>query len=143
MHFQLTDQTQSVISLSEGVFTWRVRAQNDLANTLYTSNNLVIDLTPPNTPVLTSPEDDTVIEEENLDFTWTRNDVGGSTEIDSIYIYSDKENANLILKDIAEGKKYSLDAETAIYYWGVKAFDKAGNESSLSEVFKIDYTKSE
>ena len=143
VHFQLTDQTQSVLSLGEGKFTWRVRAQNDLANTLYTSNTLIIDLTPPNTPVLTSPEDNTIIEEEMLDFEWTRNEVIGSSETDSIYIYSDMENANLVLKDIASDKKYSLEAETSTYYWAVKAFDKAGNESSISEIFKVDYTKTE
>ncbi len=143
VHFQIMTQTYSVLTLPEGTYVWKVRAQNDLANTLYSTSNLIIDLTPPKTPVLVSPENNAIIENNELVFSWTRDDISGSPEFDSIYIYQDLQKQNLLFKDIAEGKTYTYKAETGVYYWGVKAFDKAGNESPESSIFKVNYTKSQ
>lgn len=131
-------QTSYAYTFGEGTFTWKVRAQNDTESTLYSERKLLVDLTPPNKPSLAAPADASSQAETDVDFSWTRENIAGSAETDSIYIYTDDQLNNLFKKAQGTDKSYSgtLDAG-ATYYWLVKAFDKAGNKSDDSGVYSI------
>ncbi|MNY78328.1 hypothetical protein D3C86_2185280 [compost metagenome] len=71
-----------------------------------------------------------------MSFEWTRGEIAGSTEKDSIYIYKDNALTTLHLKN--EGvSPFSASLDLGTYYWFVKAFDEAGNVSDKSIVFSF------
>ncbi|WP_411031574.1 hypothetical protein [Spongiimicrobium sp. 3-5] len=130
-------------TLLNGNYEWRVKGQNGGIETAFNTNSFTvngdenIDLTPPNTPVLIAPSDGATQDETNVSFSWTREDVSGSTEIDSIYIYTDVDLQNLEAKGLGANKSYEADLTTNTYFWLVQAFDAAGNKSADSEVFRL------
>ncbi|MGJ8734630.1 MAG: hypothetical protein ACSHW4_15850, partial [Cellulophaga sp.] len=96
-----------------------------------------LDITPPEKPSLSSPVDNDNLTNTSVNFKWTRENVSGTTEIDSIYIYADQELKTIKRKDIGANKGYNATLEEGIYYWNVKAYDDAGNKSDVSSTFSF------
>lgn len=130
-------------TLLNGNYEWRVKGLNGGIETPFTTNGFTvngdenIDLTPPNTPALIAPSDGFAQDETNISFTWTREDISGSAERDSIYIYTDDTLQNLETKGLGANKSYDATLNTNTYYWVVQAFDAAGNKSADSNVFSL------
>lgn len=122
------------ITFSETTSTWQVRGENGTENTLYSMRELLVDLTNPNTPMLTAPADGTTLTSGDVTFEWTRDPVAGSMELDSLYLYRDAGLTDLVLKDnVVSPFTTSLTNDT--YFWRMQAFDTAGNQSNTSSVF--------
>lgn len=123
----------------DGDFTWSVRGQSDTQNTVFTSRKIKIDTENPNTPLLTSPDDnETIAVTTAVNFKWTRTDVEGAEELDSLYIYTDSTLETIVFKDKATDKEYTKsDLTVGDYYWIVNAFDAAGNISTVSTTHKL------
>lgn len=123
-------------AFGEGDFTWRVRAEKDGQFTLYSSRNILVDTTAPNIPTLLTPTDGFISTSESVDFTWSREPIGGSTELDSLYIYRDMQLTDLVEKaQVTDG--FTTILENNIYYWTMQAFDGAGNVSGPSSTFSF------
>jgi hypothetical protein len=129
--------------LSNGNYQWRVRAENASFETPYTTASFVvngdedIDLLAPNTPVLLSPANNSSQDETDVGFSWSREDIPGTAESDSIYIYTDQALQTLESKDRGANKAYNTNLGANTYYWRVRAFDTAGNLSDFSETFEL------
>lgn len=147
---QITDNENAVIldetlettsytySFPEGNSTFKVRASNGSVYTLYTSRIILVDQTQPNTPILTSPANNSSLMENEIPFSWTRTTVPGSIEFDSIYVYTNSGMTNLFLKERADTNPKTINIEnTGTYFWKMKAFDQAGNQSGESSVFSF------
>ncbi|MCX2680342.1 hypothetical protein OOZ15_10355 [Galbibacter sp. EGI 63066] len=134
-----TAENSIELTLQEGVFTWQVRAKNeDGINTLYNSRKITVDLTKPNTPALETPADEaTEASGTEITFTWSREDIPGSAEKDSIYIYNDETQSDLNEKGLGSEKSFNTTLEAGNYYWKVRSFDAAGNVSDDSNVFEL------
>jgi hypothetical protein len=136
----ITNQTVTASSLNysflEGDYSWRVRAINDDAQTLYTSRKILIDATKPNTPVLSTPLDKSTTTVNEIIFKWNRVSLVGSTEKDSIYVYTDSGLSTLQLKSEVS-TSFTKNLESGTYYWFMKSFDGAGNTSDKSSVFSF------
>ncbi|WP_140487087.1 hypothetical protein [Flavobacterium sp. GSA192] len=134
------DQTLTATSYSytfaEGSYSWRVRAINGEKQTLYTSRNILVDKTAPNTPTLVSPVNASTASNTTVSFQWNRTAIAGSVEKDSIYIYTNSALTALQLKAEATSP-YSSTLTTGTYYWYTKAFDAAGNTSAKSSTFSF------
>lgn len=130
-------ETTIDVTFTEGSFTWQVRAQNETENTLYSSRNITVDSTVPNTPSLSLPTDNATESTGTINFTWTREVIVGSEELDSIYIYTDETLETLFLKETGAANSFSTDLNANTYYWNVKAFDEAGNTSDASTTFNL------
>lgn len=130
-------------SLFNGSYEWRVKAFNSGFETLYSSNSFQVngdedlDLTPPNTPQLLSPDNGSDSSNTEVEFTWNREDVSGTTERDSIFIYSDESLQDLDTKALGANKAYMGTLTAGTYYWFVQAYDAAGNESEASTTFNF------
>ena len=126
-------------NFTDGSYTWKVRGETATKNTVFSSRKITIDTTAPNVPTLDVPTDETTIDAgSTIDFKWTRSDIAGTEEIDSLYIYSDIDLEILTFKDKSTTKELSKDDLAAgDYYWVVKAFDAAGNTSALSTTNKL------
>lgn len=120
----------------EGSYSWRVRATNGEKQTLYTSRTILVDKTAPNTPTLVSPLNASTTSNTSISFQWNRTAIAGSTEKDSVYIYT---NSSLTtLKQKAESSNpYTATLTAGTYYWIVQAFDAAGNTSAKSSTFSF------
>jgi hypothetical protein len=120
-------------TLDEGIYRWRVRAENDKTNTDYVERALTIDLTAPLAPILLGPPIDS-LSYLPISLRWTA-DINNS-ERDTLYIYRDSTANQLILKQVTLNTNYSFkDSTTNLYYWRVRTVDKAGNNSVYSPIW--------
>ena len=134
---EISNSNQKDITFNEGSFVWRVRAQNATANTQYSQRTILVDTTVPNTPTLQTPADATTVPAGSITFTWERVLIDGSEELDSLYIYNDAALTNLFSKEEVMNNTYSIDLAANTYYWRMKSFDRAGNESDFSSTFSL------
>lgn len=134
----IVTETEYSYDFSEGDFTWQVRPQNDFQNGKYVNRKITVDTEKPNVPENLFPKNNHIQSESSIDFSWGRIDVAGTPEVDSIYVFSDVNLTTLIFKGLGVNKSYNKEGvEKNTYYWFVKAFDKANNESEKSSVFQI------
>jgi hypothetical protein len=125
------------VSLSEKVYSWGVRAENDLSKTLYSSRTFLVDVTSPLTPILSSPLDSAITSTSNIAFSWSSISNGGAPEFDSIYIAADTALNNTVVKAESVSSVFTQTLSPGDYYWAVKRYDKAGNYSWTSELRKL------
>jgi hypothetical protein len=130
-----TSNTSTSYNFTDGSYTWQVRAQNSSENSSFSTRNILIDTTLPNTPVLESPADDSTTSNTSIGFKWNRSDIVGSVEADSIYVYTDAALTTLNFKEKGTAKAFTKTMSAGIYYWVVKGFDEAGNKSTQSNTF--------
>jgi len=129
--------TSMQLTFPEGVTTWQVRAENNTQNTLYSTRTLTVDSMNPQKPVATAPINEAALTTTTVSFTWTREAVEGTAELDSIYIYQNEQLTQLVTKNqVTSPSEIALDAGNT-YYWFVKGFDEADNQSEASEVFSF------
>jgi hypothetical protein len=85
------------------------------------------------------PADSTAISlNTSLEFKWNRTDITGAPELDSIYFYAEVDLQNLKHKNKGTLKEYTKsDFSSGDYYWFVKSFDTARNESLRSNTRKL------
>ncbi|HEX8562251.1 MAG TPA: hypothetical protein VF676_04645 [Flavobacterium sp.] len=133
---QHTSDTNYSFTFPEGVSNWRVRASNDTESTLFTSRSILVDMTNPTTATLASPLNASTVTSPSVVFEWTRAIGSGSSEKDSIYVFTDSEETTLHSKDQALSP-YSKTLSTGTYYWKVKSFDAAGNVGEESNTFSF------
>lgn len=131
------------MSLFNGNYEWRVKAFNSDFETGYSSSAFQVngdddlDLVPPNTPQLIAPANGTSQTNTTVNFSWSRTDVPGTAERDSIFIFSDENLENLTTKALGANKTYSGTVAAGEYFWFVRAYDAAGNESDASNTFSF------
>lgn len=129
--------------LLNGTYAWRVRAQNSDYETGYSVSSFQVDgddeldVIPPNTPQLAAPANGASLSQSSVSFSWTREDITGTTERDSIYIFSDESLTNLTTKALGANKTYTTSLAAGTFYWYVRAFDAAGNQSDPSSTFNF------
>lgn len=122
------------VTFPEGSLQWQVRAEKNMEFTLYSARNILVDMTAPNVPILTEPEDGEILTEPSVSFDWTRTLIAGSVESDSIYVYRDPDLTDLVLKDVVTAPFETTLESNETYYWYMEAFDEAGNMSGESGV---------
>lgn len=137
----VANQTLATTSYShtftEGNFTWKVRASNGTDYTLYSSRTILIDTTLPNVPTLTAPTNASTTSSSNISFNWNRTPISGSQEFDSLYVYSNVALTNLVLKKRVTNPHSETILDNGTYYWRMKSFDEAGNDSAVSSTFSF------
>ncbi|GET24702.1 hypothetical protein [Prolixibacter sp. NT017] len=129
------DGTSYEGTLSEGTFFWGVQAQNQTSETSYTIQSMVIDQTPPNVPVLTSPENNATVASTSVQFAWNSSDSGSGIAQDTVKVYSDKNLSTLVDAVASSDQQAQITlADRTTYYWTVLSVDKAGNVGARASV---------
>ena len=133
---QITETTWTY-DFTEGIYTWKVRADNGTTTTNYASRLITIDVAAPVISALETPVNNATLSENEVTFTWKKDLTKTvSAETDSLYIYKDVSMNQLEHKNkSASGYKHTLD--NGVYYWTVKSFDAAGNVSAAITPFKF------
>ncbi|ALM08808.1 hypothetical protein SB49_14140 [Sediminicola sp. YIK13] len=135
-------RTSIEVELTNGRYQWRIKAINGGYETVYNTNSFEVqgdentDSVAPNTPMLIAPSDGSSQDETAVTFSWSREDIAGTTERDSIYIYTDMDLQTLETKGMGANKTYTVNLTSNTYYWVVKVFDDT-NESESSTVFEF------
>ncbi len=111
------------------VFTSRIKGKF-----LYPSDN-----TPPSTPVLISPSNDSVINSYNVTFIWHPSGDAGSGIRNYVIEYANNVNFyNSIIRETQDTSyTETITLADTMYYWHVKAVDNAGNESIWSDIWRF------
>ncbi|SFC35881.1 hypothetical protein SAMN04487891_109161 [Flagellimonas taeanensis] len=129
--------------LVNGNYAWRVKALNSDYETVFAVSSFQVDgdeeldITPPNIPQLATPANGASLTQYSVSFSWTRQDISGTAERDSIYIFSDESLTNLTTKALGANKTYTTSLASGTFYWYVRAFDAAGNKSDASSTFNF------
>jgi hypothetical protein len=125
------------VDLSEGTYVWGIQAINSFSASNFTTNSFMIDTTKPATPVLINPTNNQQIPNASINFSWSISTDNGSPIFDSIYIAGDSLFNNIIVKEQGNNMSYTDSLGLGTFYWRVKAFDRAGNESNYSSYNKL------
>jgi hypothetical protein len=132
-----TAQTNFQMEMAEGEFIWRVRAENEFNTTFYSERNIFIDTEKPNTPQLLNPVDNLELSTTAVAFQWFREEINGSDEVDSLFIFKDIELNQLVEKDQVTTSHSTILERGETYYWLMKSYDAAGNIGDQSSVFSF------
>ena len=139
--FQAVQEEDSLrmVNLEEGAYVWKVRAQNDLTNSVFSKRSLFIDTTSPNLPNLLEPDSNAVISDYRIDFKWNRAGLNNGAEImDSLYISQNSSFSSLYRAFRTKDNLVVVDSlPLGSYFWRVKSFDAAGNESTFTASRKL------
>ncbi len=127
--------TNTDFTFLDGDFLWQVKAVNATQSTAYTARNITVDATAPNTPTLLLPENASTHTAGSISYTWEREIIVGSAEVDSLYVYNDEALTNLIFKEEVSDNNYSTNMIADTYFWRMKSFDELANESEYTGVF--------
>jgi len=125
-------------TISEDEYSWGVKAINLLpSETSYSSAYFEVDRVSPNAVTLTDPDASIIASDSTFNYTWvSQADTGDyqSALTDSIYIATDSLFTN-IFKVIGTntGGQSDLIPIPSVYYWRIKTYDAATNESGYSD----------
>lgn len=130
-------QTNINYTLDEGIYTWRVRGQNNSSNTGYSTRTVIIDSTVPITPALTSPQNNAVINNDSVSLVWS----GESNFLfDSVYVYQDSLATTSVASVKTNNRRYIFEGSLGEnYFWRVKTIDLAGNVGQFSLLRKFSF----
>jgi hypothetical protein len=126
------DPLLEIDMLSDGEYTWSVRAENEVGWSEYaTKRNLMIDRIAPEKPIINNPAPWDTISEINI--SWTRPLLGGSPITDSLFVYKDSTGLVPLVAIIVNDTVYRDPLTPDSWYrCKVKSVDKAGNEGLWS-----------
>ena len=123
------------VSLSEGTYTWGVKATNDFSESDYGTAGFMVDLTPPAKPSLSIPlNSGDTIKTSPFKIQWTHPSESLTDIYDSLFIAKDSLFSSGIQKFFLTGDlSYNLyDFQNGKWFCKVQSIDKAGNASKTS-----------
>jgi hypothetical protein len=133
-----SDNTAWTLSDGDGSKSVYVKYKDEAGNTFVISQNIILDSTAPNAPVL---NDLGIIDNNQPTFDWKVVSDAGH------YILEYADNPDFQISELVDAigpSEYELNSplKDGIWYWRVFAVDVAGNESdwSITEKFTIDTT---
>ncbi len=147
--YQESDITTTSTSVESSLFDvdaqyiWKVKAVNDTSETPFSERTIYIDRIVPNVPTLNTPADSST-NSFVVTFNWGNGTDTGNVQssiTNTIEIASDINFNTLLLSEDTVNNTYQYTFSTAgDYYWRVKAFDLAGNQSdnSITRILTVE-----
>ena len=122
------------VTLPDGEYRWRVRAENGQGESAYTEFGFTVDTQAPAAPVLVAPSNSTTVGSP-VELSWT---FAADAALDSVYVYSDSL-MTLVESDAVTNVPYSFvnGMTDSTYYWRVRSLDAGGNNSPFSATWKF------
>mgnify|MGYP000456693547 CR=1 FL=1 len=121
-------------NIVQGTYQINIRGQNTFTNTAFTKLQFVVDTAAPQTPIITFPINNQILNSGLTRLEWNTFSSPVTPEFDSIYFFVN-QNSNTILSKHYVGQDTFFDTiiSSGMYYWSIKRFDQAGFSSNFSE----------
>ena len=126
-----TALVSNYIFAAEGVYQWRVFAQNTTSNSSYYTRTITIDTAKPDLPVPSYPLNDTITDDP-IPFAWNSVETGITYQI----LVSTDSTFGSITKDTITSDNFYNFYSSSIgiyYYWKVRSIDNASNYSQYCD----------
>jgi hypothetical protein len=136
----LTSTSTNTI-LNEDIYYWRVRAFDLAGNEgpFSSTENFGVDVTPPSTVSLVSPDDNSYVNTSTINFTWNQADDNLSGVDYYVLQYAlDSGFSTGLVETTTVDTTFTANLPDTIYYWHVKAVDVATNEGSYSSTWQFE-----
>lgn len=127
----------SYSGFTQGSYDWHVIGHNDLSSTLKSESSFFVDNVIPSRRTHSLPLNNSVVNDSSVLFRWSAPQTYGSSEYDSLFIYRDSLNANTIYSVRTSIREHQLVLNSGLYFWRIKAVDRAGNQSEYSETWRF------
>lgn len=128
-------------TMTEGQYHWGVKAYlTNGGETVYTTRALFVDLTNPNTAVLSSPTDLSFLNPGFITFIWSNGTDPGTIQapvLSLLEIATDLGFTSLVHSSSIQGNTADVNLGSGNYFWRVSNSDAAGNAASSSAVFQF------
>lgn len=124
----IADNSIVLTFANEGDYTWGVRAENELSNSLYNSRRISFDFTPPNVPIFLSPQNNSVVFNPTS-ISWTPKTL---LDTDSIIFSTDSLFNNIYLSAESDSSSYSGSLTSGVNFVKLVRTDGAGNQAVSS-----------
>jgi hypothetical protein len=129
--------TSNSDTLIEGKYKWGIRAANQLSSSNYSYKYFTVDRTSPTSPVLLFPANNIQVPDSNIHFKWSSGqDLVASLPFDSLFVAPDSSFTQLLVKKRITTELFTDSLGTGTYWWHIKSYDKAGNNSK-SNSYKL------
>ncbi len=129
----------ATVTLQDGEYYWRVAAYDSMNNLLGWSNpsTFTVDTQAPTQPLLSGPQDGTVLSTLDATFQWTEPEQGATYDIQI-----DNENSFAtpyvdVDTSRTDNSYARIFERNGTYYWHVRAKDVAGNAGEWSNTFAL------
>ncbi|NQY30183.1 MAG: hypothetical protein HRT69_12025 [Flavobacteriaceae bacterium] len=124
----------------DAIYTWKIKALNVATDTetIYSTRTILLDTQAPGVATLESPSDDATENQSSpVVFDWTNEVDTGTVQSSITSVLEIASNSDFtIIEEVyppsASTTKSHTFTNTGDYYWRVKNFDAAGNESSYT-----------
>jgi len=125
-------------SLLDTIYYWHVKATDAAGNEGYYQNypfEFTVDNIAPGTPILLLPADSAIITQDTIvRFCWHKSVENGSGIRHYVLRLSDSPNFIPYIDTLVRDTACELQLPDSLYYWKVKAIDRAQNESDWSVI---------
>jgi hypothetical protein len=129
-----TGSDHYALTLPQGAYRWRVRAENDISVTLYSERGFTIDATAPAAPQLVAPTHNQFVTLP-VTLSWTSD---ANTLRDTVYVYTDSlQSLPVLVEPTLDNTLEFNDNSSSVYFWRVRSVDAAGNAGPYSVVRKF------
>ncbi len=122
-------------TLTEGDYSWGVKAIDNIngSETNFSVRTFSVDRIPPLSPVLLSPDNNSTVATGQVSFQWKPSDQTDKDLSYTIDVYRQNGTMKeLVVHQVLSATQYNFDyTDNGVYFWQVKATDKAGNGSEF------------
>lgn len=136
-----SDVENKIFFLEEGKrYYWKLKTVDNAGNYSPYSEvfNILIDTTPPTSPILTNPANHYITNDTDISFNWTTSEDNVSGISGYEIIISTKNNFEVIFSsEFINNTNIIKSIPSNNYYWKVRSKDMAGNYSNYSNTFEI------
>jgi len=128
------------VVLREGTYSWKLRGSTAGRDEMFgPSSTFTVDLTPPEAPRLSSPEDGSSVSSGQVGFTW---DTQPEVLRYHIQVATDADFNSLVIDEVTTENQFMPDRDQALtegvtYFWQVQTQDEAGNWGVFSAPFTL------
>lgn len=125
-------------TLSEGEYTWGVKAYLSVGETAFSTRQFYIDATNPNTPALSTPLNNDFVNQGPVTFVWNNGSDPGAVNTEVTSFVEIASNSSFLTPEFSPavvGNTVTVTITTpGVYYWRVTNEDAAGNAGTTSSV---------
>ena len=134
VYSRTTEKDTMIINIDEGdgAYIWKIKAKNTNTETDWFQRSFFLDTDAPEVPALNEPADNATMNDEQIEFSWTRDQTDDSSIKDSLVIIKNTTPVEIKVAALLSETMYADSLGPGTYTWYVRSVDKAGNLSNKS-----------